>query len=34
MRPVFLYKYRNCTVDKNTGTDTSHTTDIILPTVV
>ena len=25
---LFLYKYKNCTVDKNTGTDTGHTTYI------
>ena len=23
---LFLYKYKNCTVDKNTGTGTGHTT--------
>ena len=28
MRLVFQYKCINCTVDKNTGTDTCHTTDI------
>ena len=28
MRLVFLYKYMNCTVDQNTGTDTGCTTYI------
>ena len=26
MRLVILHKYMNCTVDKTTGTGTSHTT--------
>ena len=29
MRLVILHKYMNCTVDKTTGTGTSHTTVVI-----